>query len=44
MINGPKFFLFSFCISFAITDNVSNSRNTAITRAKNKLHLIGFNQ
>ena len=37
MINGPKFFLFLFCISFASSDNVSNSRNTAITRAIQKV-------
>ena len=37
MINGPKFFLFLFYISFASSDNVSNSRNTAITRAIQKV-------
>ena len=37
MINGPKFFSFLFFISFAGSDNVSNSRNTAITRAIQKV-------
>ena len=37
MINGPKTFLFLFCISFASSDNVSISRNTAITRAIQKV-------
>ena len=37
MINGPKFFLFLLFISFASSDNVSISRNTAITRAIQKV-------
>ena len=35
MINGPKFFILVF--HFASSDSVSNSRNTAITRAIQKV-------
>ena len=37
MNNIPKLFLYLFCISFVSSDDVSNSRNTAITRAIQKV-------